>query len=172
MSPSKEGPIFFSDSGIDIHVISHTFFLKDSSARGFQRWFSVIALAPESATLLKLWGTLIPEMREVIGDLQLQAAEVYQREEEQCSHRMLRSNFQIANVGAARSLQDITGNPAILLKLHIQCSRLVLLANYTHNQVFGVIITIHLNTCLYKLNKLNFSPSRYNPEPPLNLRTG
>ena len=135
MSPSKEGPIFFSDSGIDIHVISHTFFLKDSSARGFQRWFSVIALANESAILLKLWNTLVPEMKEIIKDLQQMAAEVYKREEEQCSHRMLRSNFHIANVGAARSLQDISGNPAILLKLHIQFSRLILLANCTPNQV-------------------------------------
>ncbi|XP_046446302.1 folliculin-like isoform X1 [Daphnia pulex] len=135
VSPSKEGPIFFSDSGIDIHVISHTFFLKDSSARGFQRWFSVIALANESAILLKLWNTLVPEMKEIIKDLQQMAAEVYKREEEQCSHRMLRSNFHIANVGAARSLQDISGNPAILLKLHIQFSRLILLANCTPNQV-------------------------------------
>ncbi len=133
MSPSKEGPIFFSDSGIDIHVISHTFFLKDSSARGFQRWFSVIALANESAVLLKLWNTLVPEMKEIIKDLQQMAAEVYKREEEQCSHRMLRSNFHIANVGAARSLQDISGNQAILLKLHIQFSRLILLANCAPN---------------------------------------
>ena len=153
MSPSKEGPIFFSDSGIDIHVISHTFFLKDSSARGFQRWFSVIALAPESALLLKLWDTLVPDMKEVIRELQVQAADVYQREEEQCSHRMLRSNFQITNVGAARSLQDITGNPAILLKLHIQFSRLVLLAsNCNHNQVqflfyflLSALKTLHFN---------------------------
>lgn len=135
MSPSKEGPIFFSDSGLDINVISHTFFLKDSSARGFQRWFSLIALAAESAAVLKLWSSLIPEMKQLIGELQNMAAEVYQREEEQCSHRMLRSNFHITNVGAARSLQDITGNPAILLKLHIQFSRLVILANSTHSQV-------------------------------------
>lgn len=135
VSPSKEGPIFFSDSGIEIHVISHTFFLKDSSARGFQRWFSVIALTSESTVLLKLWNTLVPEMKDIIEELQQMAAEVYRREEEQCSHRMLRSNFHIANVGAARSMQDISGNPAILLKLHIQFSRLVLLANCSQHLV-------------------------------------
>ncbi|KAI9565706.1 hypothetical protein GHT06_009498 [Daphnia sinensis] len=135
VSPSKEGPIFFSDSGIEIHVISHTFFLKDSSARGFQRWFSVIALTSESTVLLKMWNTLVPEMKDIIEDLQQMAAEIYKREEEQCSHRMLRSNFHIANVGAARSLQDISGNPAILLKLHIQFSRLVLLANCSQHLV-------------------------------------
>lgn len=120
---------------MNIHVISHTFFLKDSSARGFQRWFSIIVLAPDSAYLLKLWNVLVPEMKEVIQDLQKMAAEVYKREEEQCSHRMLRSSFQIANVGAARSLQDITGNLAILLMLHIRLSRLVLLANRFQAQV-------------------------------------
>lgn len=135
VSPSKEGPIFFSDSGLDIHVVSYTFFLKDSSARGFQRWFSVVILASEGAQLLKLWSTLVAEMKGIIGELQKMAAEVYKREEEQCSHRMLRSNFNSTNVGATRSLQEITGNPAILLKLHIQFSRLVLLTNQNNFQV-------------------------------------
>lgn len=132
MSPTKEGPLFFSDAGLGIHVISHTFFLKDSSARGFQRWFSLIALGWENAALLQLWTVLVPEMKELIGELQQMAALVYQREEEQCSHRMLRSNVvhhHLTNVGAARSLQDMTGNPVVLTKLHTKLSRMVLLTH-------------------------------------------
>jgi len=127
VSPSKEGPIFFSDSGVDIHVISYTFFLKDSSARGFQRWFSLICLAPESAPLLKLWPSLVVEMKEIIFSLQQMATEVYQREEEHCSHKMLRSNFQNTAAGSSRALQEITGNGSILSILHSKLSHLTLL---------------------------------------------
>lgn len=80
---------------------------------------------------MRAWNVIVPEMKDLIQDLQCMAAEVYQKEEEQCSHRLLRTNFQIANVGAARSLQDITGTPAVLLKLHTKLSRIVLLANYS-----------------------------------------
>ena len=78
-------------------------------------------------------------MKELIGELQQASAEVYQREEKQCSHRMLRSNLphpRTANVGAARSLQDMTGNPVVLLKLHNKLSRIVLLAHFS-NQVIN-----------------------------------
>jgi len=150
VSPIKESPLFFSDSGLGIHAISYTFFLKDSSARGFQRWFSLIALGPENAALVQLWSTLVPEMKELIGELQQMAAQVYLREEDQCSHRMLRSNLQhLASVGAARSLQDITGNPVVLTKLHTKLSRMVLLAysssrvnNYTHLYRISIIINM------------------------------
>lgn len=156
MSPSKEGALFFSDSGLGIHVISHTFFLKDSSARGFQRWFSLIALSTESASgLLQLWNTLVPEMKELIGELQQSAAEVYQREEVQCSHRMLRSTLphpHVANVGAARSLQDMTGNPVVLLKLHSKLSRMVLLAHFAGqvNKTKLLVSFDHLDNFTYR----------------------
>ena len=91
------------------------------------RWFSLIVLAPESAPLLKLYNPLVTEMKELIDELQEMAAEVYQREEEHCSHRMLRSHLHITNVGAARSLQEITGNQTILLRLHVKMSRIILL---------------------------------------------
>ena len=150
VSPEREGPLFFSDSGIGIHVISHTFFLKDSSARGFQRqsslrvvtkanglikaifflqfrWFSIIISAHESALLLASWNTLIPEIKLVIGDLQQMAARVYQSEEEHCSHRMLRSNLNNSSVGAARAVQDLTANANVLQSLHAHFTRIILM---------------------------------------------
>merc|ERR1712136_105271 len=123
----KEGPIFFSDSGIGIHVISYTFFLKDSSARGFQRWFSLICLASESAPLLKLWTSMVLEMKEIVCYLQLMSAKVYQSEEELCSQKMLRSNFKnSSSSGFSRSLYEITGNSSILSILHSKMSHLLL----------------------------------------------
>ena len=128
VTPNKEGPIFFSDSGIGINVISYTFFLKDSSARGFQRWFSVIVLCLEASPLLGLWSYLLPEIREIVRDLQQLATVVYQAEEQSCSHRLLRTNLNNFNVGAARALQDLTGNPNILVNLHTKFSVIVLSA--------------------------------------------
>ena len=142
VSPFKEGPLFFSDSVSSLHVLSHTFFLKDSSARGFQRWFSIIILAPDRAILLSMWTTLLPEVKQVISQLQQMAARVYQMEEEHCSHRLLRSNLINANVGAARALQELTGNSSVALLLHSQFSRIVLLAK--HWLSFQVIICLKL----------------------------
>jgi hypothetical protein len=107
------------------------------------RWFSLIVLASESAPLLKLYNLIVLEIKEVIGDLQQMAAEVYQREEEHCSHRMLRSHLHITDVGAARSLQEITGNQTILLKLHVKLSRIVLLTN--NESANQVIINSYIN---------------------------
>lgn len=41
--PWPRGPIFFGGQAAWL-VFSHTFFIKDSLARGFQRWYSIIAM--------------------------------------------------------------------------------------------------------------------------------
>ena len=117
--------MFFSDTGINIHVISYTFFLKDSSARGFQRWFSIIALASETAPLLKKWVSFVQEMKEIITQLQLMATEVYDREEELCSHRKLRTSILDPSLGASRAIQEMTGNIFVLSFLHSKFSQIL-----------------------------------------------
>lgn len=88
---------------------------------------------------MRTWSLIVPEMKDLIHELQEMAAEVYQKEEEQCSHRLLRTNLHTANVGAVRSLQDITGTPAVLLKLHTKLSRIVLLANHSPREVLHIL---------------------------------
>jgi len=147
VNPMKEGPIFFSDSGIGIHVISYTFFLKDSSARGFQRWFSLICLASESAPLLKLWPSMVLEMKEIVCYLQLLSAKVYQSEEELCSQKMLRSNFKIStSSGFSRSLHEITGNNSVLSTLHSKLSHLVLWMSCANKSPTKHLENSHSNT--------------------------
>ena len=120
------------------------------------RWFSLIVLAPESAPLLKLYNPLVTEMKELIGELQEMAAEVYQREEEHCSHRMLRSHLHITNVGAARSLQEITGNQTILLRLHVKMSRIILLTtNGSAKDVMFRFSVIQNNNTVLSVTYLN-----------------
>ena len=41
--PGREGPIMFGDEASG-YVFSHTFFLKDTQSRGFQRWYAWIYL--------------------------------------------------------------------------------------------------------------------------------
>lgn len=38
MCPGREGPMFFGEETSG-YVFTHTFFLKDSQSRGFQRWY-------------------------------------------------------------------------------------------------------------------------------------
>ena len=64
MCPGREGPIFFGDKNRG-HVLSHTFFVKDSQARGFQRWYSIIVVMMDKIYLLNSWPFLVTHMRKV-----------------------------------------------------------------------------------------------------------
>ncbi|KAG1656402.1 Folliculin [Nymphon striatum] len=74
--PGREGPIFFGDDSRG-HVISHTFFLKDSQARGFHRWYSVIVIMMDKIYLLNSWPFLVTHIKKVIDELQAKANKVY-----------------------------------------------------------------------------------------------
>lgn len=98
-------------------------------ARGFQRWFSVIATASEAAPLLARWTVLVPEMERTVGRLQRDAASVYRREERLCSQRLLRANLNALQAGAStRALQCLTQDADAWPRLHAEFSRMVLLA--------------------------------------------
>lgn len=78
MCPGREGPIFFGDEQHGF-VFSHTFFIKDSLARGFQRWYSIVIVAMDRIYLINSWPFLLRHLKITIQSLQstaLQVAEV------------------------------------------------------------------------------------------------
>lgn len=75
--PGREGPIFFGDEQHGF-VFSHTFFIKDSLARGFQRWYSVIAIMMDRIYLINSWPFLLGKVRGIIDELQGKALKVTQ----------------------------------------------------------------------------------------------
>lgn len=76
--PGREGPIFFGDEQHGF-VFSHTFFIKDSLARGFQRWYSIITIMMDRIYLINSWPFLLGKIRGIIDELQGKALKVGQR---------------------------------------------------------------------------------------------
>ncbi len=74
--PGREGPIFFGDEQHGF-VFSHTFFIKDSLARGFQRWYSIVMVAMDRIYLINSWPFLLRHLRLTIQSLQSTALKVY-----------------------------------------------------------------------------------------------
>ncbi|MGH0154697.1 UNVERIFIED_CONTAM: hypothetical protein FKN15_027892 [Acipenser sinensis] len=70
--PGREGPIFFGDEQHGF-VFSHTFFIKDSRARGFQRWYSLVLVTMDRIYLINSWPFLLERVRTIIEGLQRKA---------------------------------------------------------------------------------------------------
>lgn len=73
--PGREGPIFFGDEQHGF-VFSHTFFIKDSLARGFQRWYSIVIVAMDRIYLINSWPFLLRHLKTTIQSLQSTALKV------------------------------------------------------------------------------------------------
>ena len=81
VSPGKEGVLVYSDDlGSSISsgcsVLSYTFLIRDSLARGFHRWFSITVLTRDRLMLLNLWPFLEKNVSTFVSELQLAANRV------------------------------------------------------------------------------------------------
>ncbi|KAJ7375458.1 hypothetical protein OS493_002231 [Desmophyllum pertusum] len=77
--PGREGPMFFGEESSG-YVFTHTFFLKDTQSRGFQRWYSIIAVMKDRIYLVNSWPFLVSHFRELIDEMQTKATAVYDTE--------------------------------------------------------------------------------------------
>lgn len=127
--PGMEGPIFFGDNRRG-HVLSHTFFMKDSQARGFQRWYSMIVVMMDKTFLLNSWQFLVKNFQYFIKELQEKAQKVYDVEQSECSQRAMRfnrfsrittpNNFRRQRGNTkGRSLTELTNDKNIFGILHL-----------------------------------------------------
>ncbi|XP_071035622.1 folliculin [Parasteatoda tepidariorum] len=126
--PGREGPIFFGDDHRG-HVLSHTFFLKDSQARGFQSWYSIIIVMRDKIFLLNSWHFLVQNLQKIIHELQEKAEKVYGAEQSEQNLRAVRLNSvtrltldtfrrRRGNI-KARSLVDLTNDKEVFSFLHM-----------------------------------------------------
>ncbi|XP_053327374.1 folliculin [Spea bombifrons] len=121
--PGREGPIFFGDEQHGF-VFSHTFFIKDSLARGFQRWYSIIVIMMDRIYLINSWPFLLAKIRAIIDELQGKALKVFEAEQFGCPQRPLRINTAFTpflhqrNGNAARSLSSLTNDDNLWACLH------------------------------------------------------
>lgn len=129
--PGREGPIFFGDEQHGF-VFSHTFFIKDSLARGFQRWYSIVMVAMDRIYLINSWPFLLRHLRLTIQSLQSTALKVFDGEQGVCPQRAVRMNSVFSPVfphqrsgNAARSLTSLTQHPNLWASLHSSFSWLL-----------------------------------------------
>ncbi|KAL0871712.1 hypothetical protein ABMA27_004223 [Loxostege sticticalis] len=117
VSWSKEGGVvYFSDT--QGHVLSLTFQLKDTRARGLKRWFSIVVLMKDKMLLLNLMPVLSEHMQKIAKKLQESAETVYNNEQQICSQRALRLKTGRIEFGQSRSLKQLTGDEEVFKKLH------------------------------------------------------
>ncbi|XP_034030530.1 folliculin [Thalassophryne amazonica] len=129
--PGREGPIFFGDEQHGF-VFSHTFFIKDSLARGFQRWYSIVMVAMDRIYLINSWPFLLRHLQLTIQSLQSTALKVFDNEQGVCPQRAVRMNSVFSPVfphqrsgNAARSLTSLTQHPNLWASLHTSFSWLL-----------------------------------------------
>uniref|UniRef100_A0A8D2D9F0 Folliculin n=1 Tax=Sciurus vulgaris TaxID=55149 RepID=A0A8D2D9F0_SCIVU len=118
--PGREGPIFFGDEQHGF-VFSHSL---DSLARGFQRWYSIIAIMMDRIYLINSWPFLLGKIRGIIDELQGKALKVFEAEQFGCPQRAQRMNTAFMpflhqrNGNAARSLTSLTSDDNLWACLH------------------------------------------------------
>ncbi|XP_040899993.1 folliculin isoform X1 [Toxotes jaculatrix] len=130
--PGREGPIFFGDEQHGF-VFSHTFFIKDSLARGFQRWYSIVMVAMDRIYLINSWPFLLRHLKLTIQSLQSTALKVFDSEQGVCPQRAVRMNSVFSPAvfphqrsgNAARSLTSLTQHPNLWASLHSSFSWLL-----------------------------------------------
>jgi folliculin len=87
MCPGREGPIFFGDDHRS-QVLSHTFVIKDSHARGFEHLFSITIVMMDKIFLLNSWPFLVKHIQLIIDHIKSKASAVYTDEVSRCPPRM------------------------------------------------------------------------------------
>ncbi|XP_028342308.1 folliculin isoform X3 [Physeter macrocephalus] len=97
---------------------------EDSLARGFQRWYSIIAIMMDRIYLINSWPFLLGKIRGIIDELQGKALKVFEAEQFGCPQRAQRMNTAFTpflhqrNGNAARSLTSLTNDDGLWACLH------------------------------------------------------
>lgn len=99
-------------------MLSYTFQIHDSQARGFFRLFSMIVLMKDKMYLLNIQPFLAEHLQKVSTELQTYSAGVHSAEQAKYSERAQRINSGQASTQPPRSLIELTGRPNIFAYIH------------------------------------------------------
>ncbi|XP_055621573.1 folliculin isoform X2 [Toxorhynchites rutilus septentrionalis] len=117
------GMVFFGDAQRG-HVLSHTFHLVDSNARGFSKLFSIVVLMKDKTFLLNIQPFLADCLKKISKELQGYASVVHEQDlKAQGSQRAQRmSQGYTGATSTTRSLAELTGKESIFAYLHAHFS--------------------------------------------------
>ncbi|XP_063702349.1 folliculin [Culicoides brevitarsis] len=110
------GFVFFGDASG--HILSHTFHLADSNARGLFKLYSITILMKDKTFLLNTEPFLSQHLEEISKELQGYADKIYEKEQSESSQRATRLNAGRITSNTKRSLMDLTGKTHIYGMLH------------------------------------------------------
>ncbi|KXJ71555.1 hypothetical protein RP20_CCG020276 [Aedes albopictus] len=113
------GLVFFGDAHRG-HVLSHSFHLMDSEARGFTKLFSIVILMKDKMFLLNIQPFLADSLNKISKELQGYAKTVHDEDlKAQGSQRAQRiTQGYASNPSKTRSLVELTGKESIFAYLH------------------------------------------------------
>ncbi|KAG4073473.1 hypothetical protein HA402_000697 [Bradysia odoriphaga] len=118
VSSNKDGGfVFFGDSARG-HVLSHTFQIRDSQARGFYKLFAIVIIMKDKMFLLNIQPFLSENLTKISTILKNYALNTYKAEQSKCSERAQRLTSGQPNTQAPRSLAELTGETNIFAELH------------------------------------------------------
>lgn len=118
MSCSKEGSLVFFGDATRGHVLSYTFQIHDSQARGFFRLFSIIVLMKDKMYLLNLQPFLAENLHKISEELQTYSSQIHSAEQAKYSERAQRLNSGHASTQPPRSLIELTGEKNVFAYIH------------------------------------------------------
>lgn len=118
VSTNKDGNfVFFGDASRG-HVLSYTFQIHDSQARGFFRLFSIIVLMKDKMYLLNVQPFLAEHLHKMSAELQSYSSQIHSAEQTKFSERAQRLNSGHASTQLPRSLIELTGEINIFAHIH------------------------------------------------------
>lgn len=118
MSSNKDGSLVFFGDASRGHVLSYTFQIHDSQARGFFRLFSIIVLMKDKMYLLNVQPFLAENLQKISTELQSYSTQIHSAEQAKYSERAQRLNSGHASTQPPRSLVELTGQKNIFAYIH------------------------------------------------------
>lgn len=118
MTGDKDGNLVFFGDGTRGHVLSYSFQIHDSQARGFFRLFSVVVLMKDKMFLLNAQPFLFEHLQKLSTELRTHSQEVYAGEQLKQSERAQRLNTGQTSTKPPRSLIELTGQKNVFGLIH------------------------------------------------------
>ncbi|GAB0092821.1 Folliculin [Sergentomyia squamirostris] len=112
----EDGLVFFGD-GSRGHVLSHTFQIPDSKARGFYRLFSIVVLMKDKLFLLNIQPFLAHNLRKLSSQLKNYANTANPGEQSRQSEKAYRLSEGMG-LSQPRPLTELTGEKHIFAHIH------------------------------------------------------
>ncbi|PAA63318.1 hypothetical protein BOX15_Mlig027378g5, partial [Macrostomum lignano] len=116
--------MYFGDP-VNGHVMGSPFQLDDAKARGLTSQYAVVVMSTDSRMLLQAWPWLVAQIGRISGALKQMATAQFQAEQlRQGSAKATRINGSSwlrmrRSDNPARSLAQLTGDPAVFKRLHL-----------------------------------------------------